>query len=399
MNNLTTDLIEALAQKQDIEEVFRHHLETAVNQLLKHELTVFLDYEPYCRDGFNSGNSRNGFYERTFKTEYGNLELCIPRDRNGEFQQQTLAPYKRSNDTLEQFVIHLYEKGITTSEISDLIERMYGQHYTKQTISNLTQLVSEDVHAFHERKLEKRYVCIYLDATHIPIRRQTVEKEAIYIAIGITEEGTKEVLDFTIAPTESAHVWEELIHNLHERGVSNVLLFVSDGLTGMTDAIHRVYPNAKHQVCCVHISRNIGSKVRVKDRAAILDEFKSVYQANDRKEAVNALEQFNSNWHKSYPRVINSVMNNEQLLTFYDFPASIRRSIYSTNLIESFNKEIKRYVKRKEQFPNEDSLERFLVSQFLDYNHKFGLRCHRGFDKAKSEILQMFESIEATAKT
>src|SRR5690625_7263208 len=102
---------------------------------------------------------------------------------------------------------------------------MYDQQYTKQTISNLTQLVSEDVHAFHERKLEKRYVCIYLDATHIPIRRQTVEKEAIYIAIGITEEGTKEVLDFTIAPTESAHVWEELIHNLHERGVSNVLLF------------------------------------------------------------------------------------------------------------------------------------------------------------------------------
>src|SRR5699024_3561708 len=149
-------------------------------------------------------------------------------------------------------------------------------------------LVSEDVHAFHERKLEKRYVCIYLDATHIPIRRQTVEKEAIYIAIGITEEATKEVLDFTIVPTEYAHVWEKLIHNLHERDVSYFILSVSDGLTGMTDAIHRVYPNAKHQVCCVHISRNIGSKVRDKDRAAILDEFKSVYQANDRKEAVNA---------------------------------------------------------------------------------------------------------------
>src|SRR5699024_1926999 len=158
-----------------------------------------------------------------------------------------------------------------------------------------TQLVSEDVHAFHERKLEKRYVCIYLDATHIPIRRQTVEKEAIYIAIGITEEGTKEVLDFTIAPTESAHVWEELIHSLHERGVSNVILLGSAGLTGMTDAIHRVYPNAKHQVCCAHISRNIGSKVRLKDRAAILDEFKSVYQANDRKEAENDLEQLYSN--------------------------------------------------------------------------------------------------------
>src|SRR5699024_5941428 len=116
MNNLTTDLIEALAQKQDIEEVFRHHLETAVNQLIKHELTVILDYEQYCRDGFNSGNSRNRIYERTFKKEYENLDLCIPRDRNGKFQQQTLTPYKRSNDTLKQFVIHIYEKGITTSE-------------------------------------------------------------------------------------------------------------------------------------------------------------------------------------------------------------------------------------------------------------------------------------------
>ena len=182
--------------------------------------------------------------------------------------------------------------------------------------------------AFHERKMEERYVCIYLDATHIPIRRQTVEKEAVYIAIGITEEGNKEVLDFTIAPTESSHVWEELIQGLRERGVENVLLFISDGLPGMTDSIHRVYPKAKHQVCCVHAARNISSKVRVKDRAAILDDFKAVYQAKDREEALEALEQMQSKWEKPYPRVIESVMNNKRILTFFDFPASIRSSIY-----------------------------------------------------------------------
>src|SRR5699024_3475539 len=124
MYHLITDLIEALAQKQDIKEVFRKHLKTAINQLLKHELTAFLDYEPYDRKGFHSGNLRNGYYDRTFKTEYGELQLRIPRDRNGEFQQQTIAPYKVLNDTLEQFVIHLYEKGITTNEIAHLIERM-----------------------------------------------------------------------------------------------------------------------------------------------------------------------------------------------------------------------------------------------------------------------------------
>jgi putative transposase len=145
MNHHTTDFIEALAQKQDIEEVFRHHLETAINQLLEHELTAFLGYKPYARKGVHSSNSRNGFYDRSFKTEYGELQVRIPRARNGVFQQQTIAPYKRSNDTLEQFVIHIYEKGITTDEIANLMEKMYGHHYSKQTVSNLTQLVSEDV--------------------------------------------------------------------------------------------------------------------------------------------------------------------------------------------------------------------------------------------------------------
>ncbi|PJH69385.1 IS256 family transposase, partial [Salmonella enterica subsp. enterica serovar Typhimurium] len=201
-------------------------------------------------------------------------------------------------DTLEQFVIHLYEKGITTSEIADSIERMYGQHYSKQTVSNLTQLVSEDVQAFHERKLETRYACIYLDATQISIRRQTVEKESVYIAIGITEDGAKEVLDFTIAPTESAQVWEKLFQRLHDRGTEKVLLFITDGLKGMTDVIHRVYPKAKHQVCCVHVARNIANKVRVKDRATILDDFKAVYDAENKQEALNALDQFQNRWQK-----------------------------------------------------------------------------------------------------
>lgn len=393
MNNVTTELIEALAQKQDIQEVFRQHLEKAVNQLLHHELSVFLDYEPYDRKGFNSGNSRNGVYPRTFKTEYGDLNLQIPRDRNGEFKQQTLEPYKRSSDTLENFVIHMYQKGVTTDEISDLIEKMYGHHYSKQTVSNLTKLTIEDLEAFHKRPLNKRYACVFLDATHIPLRRDTVQKEAVYIAVGITEDGYKEVLDFTVAPTESAHVWEEILASLHERGVEQILLVISDGLKGMTDTIARVYPKAKHQICCVHVARNIANKVRVNDRADILDDFKKVYQADSLEDAKKALESFRESWQNIYPKVVKKITNNDKILTFYKFPKSIWRSIYSTNLIESFNKQIKRHVKRKEQFPNEDSLRRFLVSQFNGYNHKFSMRCHRGFEAAKAELIKMFEEI------
>jgi putative transposase len=138
-------------KKEDITEIFRSHLESAVNSLLQTELTAFLDYEKYDRLGFHSGNSRNGSYSRTLKTEYGELEISIPRDRNGEFKQQTVAPYKRTNDTLESFVIHMFQKGVTMSEISQLIERMYGHHYTPQTISNMTKAMEEEVDAFRQR--------------------------------------------------------------------------------------------------------------------------------------------------------------------------------------------------------------------------------------------------------
>ena len=161
MTNFTTEIMETLINKGDLDDLFCRHLELAINSLLQAELTAFLDYEKYDRAGFNSGNSRNGNYSRSFKTEYGELNLVIPRDRNGEFSQQTLPAYKRTNDTLETTIIQLFQKGITMSEISDLIERMYGHYYTPQTISNMSKIVSEDVLAFKEKTLEAKYsVCL-----------------------------------------------------------------------------------------------------------------------------------------------------------------------------------------------------------------------------------------------
>ena len=391
MTQFTTDIMQALVKKEDISEVFRMHLETAVNTLLQTELTAFLDYEKYDRIGFNSGNSRNGAYTRTLHTEYGDLNLSIPRDRNGEFNQQTVAPYKRSNDTLESFVIHMFQKGVTMSEISDLIEKMYGHHYTPQTISNMTKVMSEQVEAFKSRPLEQRYACVYLDATYIALKRDTVSKEAVYITIGIREDGSKEVLAYTVAPTESAFVWEEVLLDLKERGVEEVLLFISDGLKGITDRIFSVFPDAQYQACCVHLSRGIRHKVRVTNRKEILDDFKSVYRAENRELGEKALKVFVDKWKTAYPKVTKSLEANPYIFTFYSFPKSIWRSIYSTNLIESFNKNVKKYSKRKEQFPNEDSLDRFLVSQFEIYNQKFSTRCHIGFDQARAELAEMFK--------
>ena len=389
MTNITTEIMETLINKGDLDDLFRGHLELAINTLLQAELTAFLDYEKYDRTGFNSGNSRNGNYSRSFKTEYGELNLAIPRDRNGEFSQQTLPAYKRSNDSLETTIIQLFQKGITMSEISELIEKMYGHYYTPQTISNITQLVSEDVIAFKERSLESQYSIIFMDATHIPLKRQTVSKEAVYIVIGIRLDGTKEVLGFSIAPTESSYVWKEILQDLKDRGLEEVLLVVTDGLSGINDSIHSIYPNAQFQQCCVHISRNIAHKVRVSDRQEVCNDFKLVYQAASKEEAMNQISFMIDKWKKQYPRVVKLLMN-PAILTFYNFPLSIRRTIYSTNLIEGFNKQLKKYTKRKEQFPNEESLERFLVSQFNNYNQKFLCRIHKGFKEIQDTLESMF---------
>ncbi|MCZ4376905.1 IS256 family transposase [Enterococcus faecium] len=389
MPNFTTEIMETLINKGDLDELFRCHLELAVNSLLQAELTAFLDYEKYNRTGFNSGNSRNGNYSRSFKTEFGELNLAIPRDRNGEFSQQTLPAYKRSNDSLETTIIQLFQKGITMSEISELIEKIYGHYYTPQTISNITQIVSEDVVAFKERSLESQYSIIFMDATHIPLKRQTVSKEAVYIVIGIRLDGTKEVLGFSIAPTGSLYVWKEILQDLKDRGLEEVLLVVTDGLSGINDSIHSIYPNAQFQQCCVHISRNIAHKVRVSDRQEVCNDFKLVYQAASKEEVMNQISFMIDKWKKQYPRVVKLLMN-PAILTFYNFPSSIRRTIYSTNLIEGFNKQLKKYTKRKEQFPNEESLERFLVSQFNNYNQKFLCRIHKGFKEIQDTLESMF---------
>ena len=389
MTNFTTEIMETLINKGDLDDLFRRHLELAINTLLQAELTAFLDYEKYDRTGFNSGNSRNGNYSRSFKTEYGELNLAIPRDRNGEFFQQTLPAYKRSNNSLETTNIQLFQKGVTMSEISELIEKMYGHYYTPQTISNITQIVSEDVVAFNERSLESQYSIIFMDATHIPLKRQTVSKEAVYIVIGIRLDGTKEVLGFSIAPTESSYVWKEILQDLKNRGLEEVLLVVTDGLSGINDSIHSIYPNAQFQQCCVHISRNIAHKVRVSDRQEVCNDFKLVYQAASKEEAMNQISFMIDKWKKQYPRVVKLLMN-PAILTFYNFPPSIRRTIYSTNLIEGFNKQLKKYTKRKEQFPNEESLERFLVSQFNNYNQKFLCRIHKGFKEIQDTLESMF---------
>ena len=385
MNYFTTSLIKNLFSndhnlplfEQAVNELFRSELEASINDILEYELTSFLDFDRYDRN--DSTNSRNGYYYRDLDTKYGRLHLKVPRDRLCQFYSSLLPKYQRRDSSTDQTIIDLYQAGLTNSDITTMIHKLCGASYSKQTVSNITNKVVTNIEAFHSRPLLKEYAVVYTDATCMSLRRDTVCKEAIHIAIGISVEGNKEILGYSIAPNESSETWKELLNSFKQRGLERISLICTDGLQGMETAIQETFPEAKIQRCMVHASRNISAKVRVADRKTILDDFKEVYHSKTREEAISVLGCFKDKWKKRYPKVIQTLENNDYLFTYYDYPKEVRSSIYTTNLIEGFNKQIKRKYKAKEQFPTEESMEKYLVMQFEQYNNKFMNRIHRGF--------------------
>ncbi len=390
MSNVSTNLLSALLNNESVDEVFRFELENAVNEVLNSELTAFLDYEKYDYSGRNTGDSRNGFYNRTYHSRFGTLNLKIPRDREGLFKQHTIPSYQRSSDELETTVIQLYKKGITTREISDLIEKMYGHYYTPQTVSNISKAVADQVERFHNRPISDKYVAVYCDATYLNVRRDSVAKEALHIILGITLDGTKEVLDYALYPSESASNYKEMLINLKNRGLNQVLLFITDGLTGIRNACLDIYPQAQHQSCWTHLCRNVMKHIRAKDKATVMNDLKSAYTASSAEEANDKLYDFIIKYAKIYPKATAVLENLSSVFTFFDFPEVIRRSIYTTNLIENLNKNLKRGTKRKEQFPNEEALERYVCAFYCDYNQRMNAHIHRGFKECRAELEAMF---------
>ncbi|MBI1694791.1 IS256 family transposase [Lactobacillus crispatus] len=392
MNDFTKDMANALFNQDKINDLFRQKLQRAVNDLLESELTAFLGYNPYERDGWNTGNSRNGAYYRKVDTQFGQIEIKVPRDRNGEFHQHTMPDYKRHTDVLEQTVIKLYSKGVTTREIADLIEKMYGGYYSPAMVSNISKEMIPKVEAYHQRHLSDKFFCVYLDATYIPLKRVTYEREAVYIAIGIKPNGHKEVIDYCIAPTENIEIWSEMLKGFKSRGLEQVELFLSDGVVGMKEAICQSYPKAHFQRCLVHVMRNISAKMRVDDRQKALDEFKQIHTQSNKEMAVQVLHEFYQNWEKAYKNVVRDLRQVEpDLLTFYNYPPAIRASIYSTNMIESFNNRLKRKTKPKTEFPTEQSLDTFIGVQAMDYNDRYFNRIHKGFGQVRDTLESYFD--------
>lgn len=386
MNNITSKVLESLFKNDhSLDELIRLEIESGINDILKSELTGLLQYERYEHIG-RSDNYRNGYYQRTLNTKYGELHIDVPRDRRGEFDSPLIPKYERRDCNTEELVMKLFQTGMTNSEIATIVEALYDKKYSKQTITNITNEFIANVEAFRQRAIYSQFAVIYLDATYISIRRDTVAKEAIHIALGIKPDGTKEVLGYALAPQESAEIWNELLTDLRLRGLNKCSLFVTDGLTGIEDVITNNFPSGKVQRCLVHIQRNIKAQVRVKDQTEVSNDFKKVYNLGTKDEAEVELELFVNKWGSKYPKVKAIIERNSNLLTFLKFPREIRQSIYTTNIIEGFNKNIKRRTKKKEQFPNAESLEKYLVCIFEEYNLKFSQRIHKGFGLVNPEI-------------
>ena len=392
MTDFNRECLNALFDKEKFDKFMRTQLEEGLNLLLESELTAFLGYNPYDRNGWNSGNSRNGSYFRQIKTQFGPIKVQVPRDRNGEFHQQTLPAYGQHTDALESTVIQLYSHGVTTREISELIEKMYGSYYSAGTVSNISKQVASQVESYHQRRLSDKFFCVYLDATYMPLRRDTYQREAVYIAVGIKPNGNKEIIDYRIAPVENLEVWSEMIADFKERGLEQVELFLSDGFVGIKDMLKQYYPKSKFQRCLIHIMRNISQKVRVTDRAEILNAFKQVHKQTNQKEAETVLHAFYEAYGSKYSRMIKDLRKlEEDMLVFYQYPKQIRPSIYSTNMIESINRMIKRKTNPKSEFPSEESLDNFLGSQVIDYNDRNANRVHKGFGQVADTLESYFD--------
>ena len=359
--------------------------QTLLDGLMKNEII------DYFADASNAteGNFRNGYYSRTLNTVYGPLTLRVPRDRIGQFKTEFFVPYKRTTDNICEMIQRLYVRGMTEREIVDEINDDFGTSLSRETVRTTVNKVLKDALDFNRRIIPNRPI-VFLDGTYVPIERRyegtaKVEKECVMVALGITEEGEKVVLGFYFAPNEGAWSWDDVLADLKSRGLYSVSLFVTDGLQGMPEAIHRNYPKAKHQLCLVHETRTICRDVRKSDRKAVSGDFKDVYSAKDRAEAESRLSDFESKWEKTYPNMVRKLRKQIDLFTFMDYPKLLWKSIYTSNAIEGFNSKLKRLTRKRILMNSEDNAVITIVSCCADYNKNAGKIRLRKFNDMSDE--------------
>lgn len=333
-----------------IKDLIKSTLETA----LKAEMAHHLEAETESR----SKNKRNGKSVKTIKSDNGEFDLDIPRDRAGEFEPQLVKKHQRRLAGLDQKILSLYARGLSTRDIQAEIQDMYGVELSPTLISQVTDSVMDEVKAWQNRPLEPLYPIVFLDALVVKVKenKQIINK-SVYLALGINQDGLKEVLGMWVSPNEGAKFWLSVLTELQNRGMKDVFIFCTDGLTGFPEAIEAVYPKSKIQLCIVHMIRNSTKFVNWKDRKSLCADLKHVYQASTVDEAETALLEFAEKWDNKYPNISKMWQRHwENITTFFAYPEDIRRVIYTTNAIESLNMTVRKVIKNKRSFPSDEAM-------------------------------------------
>ena len=358
----------------DLKDVFKLMVGEMLENGLEGELDDELGYTKYDYRNKSSENSRNGYSKKTLKTSFGETEIKVPRDRDGEFEPQLV---KKNQTTLtgdiEEKILSMYAKGMTTSDIETHIQDIYGLECSDSTISRITDKILPVVREWQSRPLEEVYAVVFMDAIHFHVRSEgQIVKKAVYIAIGINMDGFKEVLGMWVGENESAKFWLSVMNGLRNRGLQDILIACVDGLTGFPAAIEAVYPKTEIQQCIIHQIRNTTKFVSYKDIKALMADLKKVYAAIDEQTALSELENFDEKWGNKYPKIAISWREKwANLSTYFKYPQEVRTLIYTTNAIEGFNRQLRKVTKNKGVFPTDDSLLKMLYLAMMDITKKW----------------------------
>ena len=359
-NEIFKTLIEDynIKDTNDIKDLLKDLLSGAIQTMLEAEIENELGYAKHSMKDKATSNARNGHSKKTVRSEYGNLDLDIPRDRNAEFEPQIIPKYQREITGIEGQILSLYAKGMSNRDIEDHLNNLYGINVSPSMISKITDKIIPEIREWQSRQLEDVYPIVFMDAIHYSVRKDgVVVKKAVYLAIGIDKEGRKEVLGFWIGENESSKYWLNILNELKNRGVQDILIMSVDNLKGFSEAISSVFPKTEIQKCVVHQIRNSIRYISYKDAREFTSDLKEMYNAPTLEQAEFKLDELEEKWGKKYMAVINSWRSNwNELTTYFKYDTKIRKLIYTTNPIESLNRQLRKYTKTKSLYSTDEAL-------------------------------------------
>lgn len=349
-----------------------------VERAMTAEMTAHLGYEKNDPSGKNSGNSRNGNSKKTIKGEFGNLDIAVPRDRNSTFEPVIIPKGETRFTGFDDKIISMYARGMTTRDIQGHLKELYGVEVSPTLVSQVTDAITEEITLWQNRPLEEVYPIMYLDAVRVKVRHNgTVINKAVYLAVGVTMEGQKDVLGMWVAETEGAKFWLQVVTELKNRGVKDIFIACVDGLKGFPEAIEAVFPKTQVQLCLVHMVRHSLRYVSWKQRKEVAADLKSIYSAPTVEQAETNLAAFAAKWDASHPTISKSWRSNwERIIPLFGYPPEIRKVIYTTNAIESLNMSLRKVTKNRGSFPNDEAMIKLLFLALRNISKKWTMPIH-----------------------